>query len=259
MQLYSITRRNNKAGKSIVHTHDLWEIILACGGSGSVVVEEKAYPFTAGTILCVPPGWIHYNTAPENYVHIAMRVRDFVSPSAKDEVLVFEDDVEKTFETVSNITLRVFFGRTAARELLLSSLYETLYGLLISWSEPQGRNEDIELVKNTMIANFSDPEFRAADAAIGVHYSDDYFRKLFRKETGVTLTQYLTGLRVKYAAKLLGGGGTGQQRVSDIALRAGFYDTRYFSRVFKAAYGVAPQEYREWVRTSEERENENER
>lgn len=87
MQLYSITRRNNKAGKSIVHTHDLWEIILACGGSGSVVVEEKAYPFTAGTILCVPPGWIHYNTAPENYVHIAMRVRDFISPSAKDESL----------------------------------------------------------------------------------------------------------------------------------------------------------------------------
>ncbi len=38
----------------------------------------------------------------------------------------------------------------------------------------------------------------------------------------MTLTQYLTGLRVKYAAKLLGGGGTGQQRVSDIALRAGF-------------------------------------
>lgn len=114
---------------------------------------------------------------------------------------------------MSNITLRVFFGRTAARELLLSSLYETLYGLLISWSEPQARNEDIELVKNTMIANFSDPEFRAADAAIGVHYSGDYFRKLFRKETGVTLTQYLTGLRVKYAAKLLGGGGTGQQRV----------------------------------------------
>lgn len=255
MQLYSILRRANRAGKSIVHSHDMWELILTSAGHGDIVVEDKQYAFYPGSLLCVPPGRVHYNTAREDYVHIAIRIRDFVSP-AGETVQTFQDDVEKTFETIAGILLRVFFGREPARELLLNSLYDSLYGLLVRWSEPQQRNEEVELVKNVMIANFSDPEFHAASATTNIHYSTDYFRKLFRQETGMTPPQYLTGLRIQYAKKLLGSSGTGQERISDIALRSGFYDARYFARVFKALQGVTPQEYRAWVRSNEKFETE---
>lgn len=68
-----------------------------------------------------------------------------------------------------------------------------------------------------------------------------YLSKIFVREYGVTINQYLVQLRITYAKRLL--------RFSDlpieqIAAQCGIPDPNYFSRLFKKIEGVTPGEFR---------------
>ena len=74
-------------------------------------------------------------------------------------------------------------------------------------------------------------------------YSTDYIRRKFRAETGMTPGEYLTGLRITFARELLERRGSLKLSVNDVSLMCGFYDVRYFSRVFRKITGCAPSRY----------------
>lgn len=59
--------------------------------------------------------------------------------------------------------------------------------------------------------------------------------------TGVSPNKYLQGERLRMAAEMLR---QGELSVSEIAYKVGMADAAYFSRCFKAKYGVAPGRYR---------------
>lgn len=71
--------------------------------------------------------------------------------------------------------------------------------------------------------------------------NSNYVSQLFKKETGVTFTEYLTSLRVNYAICLLK---TTDLPVSVVAEKSGFGDYFYFTRVFKKSTGKTPSVYR---------------
>lgn len=72
-----------------------------------------------------------------------------------------------------------------------------------------------------------------------VNYHPAYFSRMFKNETGETLTDYVTRVRIEEAKRLLG-----DHRVSDVAAKVGFTSARYFSRVFKEKTGLAPQDWK---------------
>ena len=74
-----------------------------------------------------------------------------------------------------------------------------------------------------------------------VHYSPAHLSTLFKKETGLTLSEAILRTRLKVAMDLLR---TTLEPVSVIASRAGYADVQYFSRVFKQFTGCTPLEYR---------------
>lgn len=57
----------------------------------------------------------------------------------------------------------------------------------------------------------------------------------------MTIKQYQQKIRLEYACSLLK---ESKEKVSVIAAKAGFLDRRYFTRIFKEAYGVTPQQFR---------------
>jgi AraC-like DNA-binding protein/ligand-binding sensor protein len=69
-----------------------------------------------------------------------------------------------------------------------------------------------------------------------------YICKLFKKHTGVNLTEYISRLRVERAKELLQ---NPQARISEIAYEVGFQSLTHFNRVFRALVGEAPSTYRE--------------
>ncbi len=68
-----------------------------------------------------------------------------------------------------------------------------------------------------------------------------YLSDLFRREMGVTLTEYVTVRRISRAAYLLS---TTQNPIKVVAEQTGIGDVHYFSRLFKEKTGQTPSEYR---------------
>lgn len=69
-----------------------------------------------------------------------------------------------------------------------------------------------------------------------------YLSALFHKETGKTLTDYVTAQRLDSAGKLLR---TTHLQVQTIAQYCGITDSNYFSKLFKKHYGLTPLQFRE--------------
>ena len=73
------------------------------------------------------------------------------------------------------------------------------------------------------------------------HITRQYFTKLFKKETGKNVKQYVMRVRCERAAELLE---TSSLPIQDISQYVGYEDTNYFARVFKKQMGISPQGYR---------------
>jgi AraC-like DNA-binding protein len=69
-----------------------------------------------------------------------------------------------------------------------------------------------------------------------------YLSRAFPDSTGQSVSQYLTGVRVRFALGRLSGS---EVPLADVALRAGFCDQSHFTRVFKRHTGMTPAAFRE--------------
>lgn len=75
------------------------------------------------------------------------------------------------------------------------------------------------------------------NAAASVGLSRRQFSKLFRRETGQSLIEFLTERRLDYVQNLLS---QGQSTVTGAAFSAGFDDLSHFYRLFRRRTGMAP-------------------
>ena len=69
-----------------------------------------------------------------------------------------------------------------------------------------------------------------------------YLSSLFKKETGVTLTEYVNKKRVERAKELLL---STNLQIQNISQRCGILDVNYFTKTFKKHTGLTPKKYRE--------------
>ena len=74
-----------------------------------------------------------------------------------------------------------------------------------------------------------------------VHVSEDYLTRIFHKELGLSLWEYLNRYRIYLATKMLL---ETNDTIYEIAENSGFQDQAYFCRVFKKIYGIPPGKIR---------------
>ena len=77
--------------------------------------------------------------------------------------------------------------------------------------------------------------------AAALEQNPSYLSNLFKKETGRTITDFISQRRVEQASNLLR---TTAMQVQDVAICCGIPDANYFSKVFKKYTGMSPAEYR---------------
>ena len=71
--------------------------------------------------------------------------------------------------------------------------------------------------------------------------SEKYISRYFKEHFHITLSQYITHLRLEHAKQLLQDTDT---PVTEIAMQSGYQNVSYFIRSFKKTYGVSPLKYR---------------
>ena len=77
-----------------------------------------------------------------------------------------------------------------------------------------------------------------------VFVNPKYFSHVFKREMGVAFTEYVIGLKIEYACKLLE---TTNYHAYRISIECGFSDPSYFNRVFCAQMNMTPQTYRKYA------------
>jgi len=70
--------------------------------------------------------------------------------------------------------------------------------------------------------------------------SPKYFGDLFKRTFGMSAMNYLTNIRIKHAKRYMT---ESDELLRDIALKVGYSDEFYFSRIFKKVVGVPPSDY----------------
>jgi AraC-like DNA-binding protein len=96
------------------------------------------------------------------------------------------------------------------------------------------------------VQSHSEESIKLAQVVQYVHVSRFYFCKLFKKTTGMTLTEYVSCVRVEKAKSLLV---DPSLRISDVVYAAGFGSIPRFNSVFKRHVGMPPTEYRATLRS----------
>jgi two-component system response regulator YesN len=77
--------------------------------------------------------------------------------------------------------------------------------------------------------------------AQNVHMNDTYLSRTFKKESGYSIIEYITMLRIEKAKELLANKNILTYEISE---QIGFSDPSYFSLLFKKYTGMSPKEYR---------------
>jgi AraC-like DNA-binding protein len=84
-------------------------------------------------------------------------------------------------------------------------------------------------------------DFTMEQLAEELNVSYAWFRKAFKKYTGIAPHQYLIQLRIEKAKLFLT---ENKMPIKEIALKLNFESSFYFSRIFKDKTGVTPEQYR---------------
>ncbi|WP_338533637.1 helix-turn-helix domain-containing protein [Paenibacillus peoriae] len=77
--------------------------------------------------------------------------------------------------------------------------------------------------------------------------TSEYLSQLFKKETGLTLMNYVQRERIEEAKKLLA---HSNETISAIGTRLTFYDQSHFIKVFKKHTGITPKQYRNRIQSN---------
>lgn len=101
-------------------------------------------------------------------------------------------------------------------------------------------------IKRYLYDNLSDTELKVENISKHLFINYSYLSHTFKKETGQTVSEFLTGIRVARAKELIDGGNHSIYVVSE---NSGYIDPNYFSRCFKKYYGMTPTRYMERVGT----------
>ena len=154
------------------------------------------------------------------------------------DVLVFDrqktDGIKPLFEKL---------GRLWEEESLPTDKKIVLFEILNSLGAGEGINNYNPIIKKGVVylkSHFNENPSVAKLAGMCA-VSEEYFRRLFKKEFNMNPCEYRNKLRLSKACDYLTYGETG---VEEISILLGYSTFSHFSKEFKKAYGVSPKKYR---------------
>jgi AraC-like DNA-binding protein len=97
-------------------------------------------------------------------------------------------------------------------------------------------------------ALFENPRVGVIELARRVALSPHHLSRVFKAETGETISRYRNRLRVRFALERLAGG---EPCLARLAADLGFTDQAHLSRVVRAEVGASPSLLRQWLASGE--------
>lgn len=104
----------------------------------------------------------------------------------------------------------------------------------------QVNNRAISSVLKYINKNYGNQDLSVKTLAQHVFLTQTYLSSLFKRETGQTISEYITAYRIHQAVVMMA---QPNVKLYEIAEKTGFGDANYFARVFKQQRGLTPSEF----------------
>lgn len=247
---------------SVVHKHSDWEFTSTTDGKGVNIVNGTAYPLMPGDFLLLGPQHIHQFVSDTPIkrrdvcisVEKMQQIADTLRPnlyetlSHRQKPIVVKLNLETFNEIHSRLNKLDPLGQNN-KDLspILASIVYYLLGFYIEHKFEKTLPENIL----SFLQQISDPDvfsMRINDIIKLSSYSHSHFIKLFKTYVGKTLIEYITELRISYAARLLS---STDLNVITVSTKVGYDNQSFFARKFKEKYHVSPVEYRNSFRNNQ--------
>lgn len=231
-------------------------IVIVCStGAGRCRIDGIAHRVRAGQALVIPPRAAHYYRAdPQDpwtiwWLHLAGRgLAEFLTSVRFTAAEPIREPVDplRAVDLVGEVLDALSRDLTVAHQLAAAGAAWHLLTLLAGSpsgggpAEPLDVAAAVERAREQLRRHPAEPT-SVADLADRAGLSRSHFAAVFRRQVGMPVLRYLTGLRMALARVLLDTTGL---PVGEIARRVGYPDPYYFSRQFRAVHQMSPSRYR---------------
>lgn len=266
-----INYRNRTAQpiKGYYHWHQCCEMLIVHEGEGTVTIGPQVFPIRSGAVFFFQPFQLHNVFAIPNedkpYVRTIIHLNQAICFSYLEK---FPDHMQffnslcfgtspkagyylKEQAALIDASMALHMrseecNRTTRQENHMIYLMQMLSLLQAEerkdshktavYRQPKYAEQIMLWIERNFSHNFS-----LEQLADELHITKSYASRIFKKETGSNITEYLLARRVKHACDLLE---TTHLSIDAIASELGFNTAAYFIAMFKKMYGTTPLQYR---------------
>lgn len=221
-------------------------------GEADLIVRGKKVLLKSHDLLVVYPGEkLEYKTKKDVpwsiswvgiYGDAVEKFLEMIHVSRENPVLSVEkhEAVSKILDELYDETYRTSIS---SKMRCISMLYE-FFAVLTREVVPQNTKRSYVREAMRYMDFCYDRKMTLTEVSRAVNLEKSYFAKIFKKETGVTVTEWIRDLRVRKACQLLE---NTDLTVQQIAMSVGVDNQLYFSKIFKKLMKVSPTEYRKKI------------
>lgn len=254
-------------GLDALHFHNHLEIGFCYEGNGTLVIEEKARRYQAGTYSVIPHNICHTTVSDGGMLcrceYLFVDVEGFLEATYPDDRHFAERMaglvnrhalVGGTQENtkISQLILSLIdemrqkrpFYLVSARGLLLSLIIELARAAEDDHSklpEPKAERNLVILDALNYVSSRYNEDIRINDLAEVCHMSETHFRRVFRDIMSVGPLEYINMVRVEMACNMLR---TTDYSMDTVARRAGYPTMTTFDRNFRRVTGYTPLQWK---------------
>ncbi|WP_339206459.1 AraC family transcriptional regulator [Paenibacillus sp. FSL K6-3182] len=268
--LWSYRNWSQQDFEGYYHFHRGFEVLAVHQGHGSVTVNQKTYELKPGMLFYFEPYQLHnvyvevdesrpYERSVFHFDPVFMKGYLRAFPALYDVykrmlqgLIALQGidmiDCNEELNTACSAFQNSLLASSASSNEEQSALYLLKVLSLIKRKVIPGpkQEEHMKPIRQServmaWIENHYGEPFQLELLADELHMSKSYLSRLFRQETGSSITGYLTARRMQQACSLLQ---TTNKSIEMIGEQVGFTSTSYFISLFKRIMGVSPHQYR---------------
>lgn len=225
-------------------------LVYAISGRAEYEIAGSAYSIRSGDVIFMPKGIEHSAAStrddPWHFVSVAFDTSNKLGNDLDQLMSLPSLYRDASTHHMSAIFTELFVSWTdkgpgyliRLRGLVTDIMY-ALIRLHVSQRIDNPHSQHIARIVEMMTTNYR-KTYSVSALATMAGISPSYFRLLFKKVTGQTLTQYQHQIKITKAKEFLL---SGECNVTQAAHRAGFRDVYYFSRLFKQVTGTNPSDF----------------
>ena len=257
--------------RNYLHAHSFFEFCYAYAGKGAFRVRDTEFPIDRGTLFIATPGVSHEIVSSRSsplgiyfWAFTLLRLPDRETSEPDRSVDALLEALPGTPRTVSRRpdlpierTLELMTAEIAdkspgytqsihglATKLILDCARSFTDGIPsepLATSGDRGTRSVVQTAVRYLRDNYARP-IEVRDVAAQVHLSERHLARLFARETGKSILEYLTDLRVEAASQLLLDDAI---PIKQVARSVGYPDPHYFTTLFGRRTGLTPGLFRE--------------